>query len=139
MTKLMLLTGAIVGAVGLVAVGQPSSTAQEPSVVLVYVEGSTVSSFSGAGNIWGAFQQGGSQPQTIEVMKQMRLSPFCSQVQITANREAADYLVLHERQSAGGNRNNIAVFAKDDMLLYADGARRLDNAVKDMCRTGPLQ
>ena len=84
----------------------------------------------------GSSIAGTTEPQTIEVMKQLRR--FCPQVQVTVNREAADYLVLHERQSGGtwgGNRNNIAAFGKDDMLIYANGAVQLDNAVKDLCRS----
>ena len=37
-----------------------------------------------------------------------------------------------------GNRNNIAVFGKDDLLVYADGAQKLDNSVKDLCKSGIL-
>ena len=43
----------------------------------------------------------------------------CLNVRITADRAAADFLILHERQAGGtfgGNRNNIAVFGKDDLL-----------------------
>ena len=31
------------------------------------------------------------------------------------------------------NRNNIAVFGKDDLLVYAEGATQPDNSVKDLC------
>ena len=104
--------------------------------MLVFVEGSTVSSFSGSGNAWGGNMAGTTEPQTVEVMKQLRR--FCPDVRITANRRAANYLILHERQAGGtfgGNRNNIAVFGKDDVLLYADGAKKLDNCVKDLCES----
>ena len=119
------------------AIGRYQS--QPSSKVTVYVEGSTVSSFSGSGNIRGGSVGGTTEPQTIEVMKQLRR--FCPNVQITSNRTRADYLILHERQAggtSGGNRNNIAVFGKDDLLVYADGAQRLDNSVKDLCKTGIL-
>ena len=112
---------------------------QPSSKVTVYVEGSTVSSFSGSGNIRGGSVGGTTEPQTIEVMKQLR--QFCPDVQITSNRTRADYLILHERQAggtSGGNRNNIAVFGKDDLLVYADGAQKLDNSVKDLCKSGIL-
>ena len=109
---------------------------QPLSKVTVYVEGSTVSSFSGSGR---GSVGGTTEPQTIEVMKQLRR--FCPNVQITSNRTRADYLILHERQAggtSGGNRNNIAVFGKDDLLVYADGAQKLDNSVKDLCKSGRL-
>lgn len=108
----------------------------EHAAVTVYVEGSTVSSFSGIGGAYAGVASGTTEPQTIEVMKQMRR--FCPSVQVTANRAAADFLIVHERQAGDGNRNNIAVFGKDDLLVYADGAMWLDNAVKDMCRSGVL-
>ena len=38
-----------------------------------------------------------------------------------------------------GNRNNIALFGKDDLLLYADGAQKLDNSVKDLCEAGLIR
>ena len=117
-----------------------NTVAQEGATgVLVFVEGSTVSSFSGSGGTWGGSTGGTTEPQTIEVMKQLRR--FCPNVRITADRAAADFLILHERQAGGtfgGNRNNVAVFGKDDLLVYADGAKKLDNSVKDLCESGLL-
>ena len=109
---------------------------QPSSKVTGYVEGSTVSSFSGSGR---GSVGGTTEPQAIEVMKQLRR--FCPDVQITSNRTRADYLILHERQAggtSGGNRNNIAVFGKDELLVYADGAQKFDNSVKDLCKSGIL-
>ena len=51
---------------------------------------------------------------------------------------AVDLLILHERQAGGtfgGNLNNVAVFGKDNLLLYANGATKLDNSVKDLCES----
>ena len=113
--------------------------AQEEAAVVVFVEGSTVSSFSGSGDAWGSNVGGTTEPQTIEVMKQLRR--FCPHVQVTANRRAADYLILHERQAggtSGGNRNNVAAFGRDDLLVYASGAKKLDNSVKDLCESQVL-
>ena len=135
---------AIAGACALLpgaALAAPTGAQDADAGPVVYVEGSTVSSFSGSGGAWGAGFGGSTEPQTIEVMKQ--LQRFCPVVRVTADRNAAAFLVLHERQSGGGgwggNRNNIAVFGKDDLLLYADGATRLDNAVKDLCSAGVLR
>ena len=110
------------------------------AAVSVFVEGSTVSSFSGSGGTWGGSVGGTTEPQTVEVMKQLRR--FCPGVRITANRRAADYLILHERQAGGtfgGNRNNVAVFGKDDSLIYADGAKVLSNSIKDLCESEVIQ
>ena len=30
------------------------------------------------------------------------------------------------------------MFGKDDLLVYADGAKKLDNSVKDLCESGLL-
>ena len=127
----------IVVALGVELVGAQGEEAAGPAV---YVEGSTVASFSGSGDSWGSSSGGTTEPQTVEVMKQVR--NFCPGVRITANRSAADYLILHERQAGGtfgGNRNNIALFGKDDLLLYADGAQKLDNSVKDLCEAGLIR
>ena len=130
---LMLIVGVVLG-VGLVL----SARAQDETMssAIVFVEGSTVSSFGGSGDAWGSSIGGTTEPQTVEVMKQLRR--FCPSVDVTSNRNAATYLILHERQAGGtfgGNRNNIAVFGKDDVLLYADGATKLDNSVKDLCES----
>ncbi len=117
-----------------------NTVAQEGAIgVLVFVEGSTVSSFSGSGGTWGSSAGGTTEPQTIEVMKQLRR--FCPTVGITADRSAADFLILHERQAGGtfgGNRNNVAVFSKNDLLVYAEGTKQLDNSIKDLCASGIL-
>ena len=134
----ILTTGIVLCAVTAVTTASAQETEIVPQVV-AFVEGSTVSSFSGSGNAWGGNMAGTTEPQTIEVMKQLRR--FCPHVRITANRNAAEYLILHERQAGGtfgGNRNNIAVFGKDDLLVYADGAQRLDNSVKDLCESNIL-
>ena len=129
----------VVGVV-LLSLTAMNTVAQEGATgVLVFVEGSTVSSFSGSGGTSGGNMGGTTEPQTIEVMKQLRR--FCPNLRITADRAAADFLILHERQAGGtfgGNRNNIAVFGKDDLLVYADGATQLDNSVEDLCESGLL-
>ena len=49
-----------------------NTDAQGQSGVTVFVDGSTVSSFSGSGSPWGGGSIGGTtEPQTIEVMKQL--------------------------------------------------------------------
>ena len=129
---------AVVAAFVMATVLTVGTHAQEEgrAAVVVFVEGSTVSSFSGSGGTWGSNVGGTTEPQTIEVMKQLRR--FCPGVRITADRSAADFLILHERQAGGtfgGNRNNVAAFGKDDMLIYADGAKQLDNSIKDLCES----
>ena len=134
---LLLITFTVAGAG--VSVNAQNDHPAEP-VVSVFVEGSTVSSFSGSGNAWGSSAGGTTEPQAIEVMKQLRR--FCPTVRITSDRTTADYLILHERQAGGtfgGNRNNVAVFDKHDTLVYADGTTQLDNSIKDLCESSVLQ
>ena len=108
--------------------------------VLVFVEGSTVSSFSGSGGTWGGSASGTTEPQTIEVMKQLRR--FCPTVGITADRFAADFPDLARapgrRNFPEATANNMAVFGKDNLLVYAEGTTQLDNSVKDLCASGIL-
>ena len=127
------------GVVLLSSIAINTAAQQDATGVLVFVEGSTISSFSGSGGTWGDSASGTTEPQTIEVMKQLRR--FCPTIGITADRAAADFLILHERQAGGtfgGNRNNIAVFGKNDLLVYAEGTTQLDNSVKDLCASGVL-
>jgi hypothetical protein len=134
-SQLLGLAVFLVGAITMF-IGATTDAQEVSGEVIIFVEGSTVSSFSGSGNTWGSNIGGTSEPQSIEVMKQ--LGRFCPDAKITSDREKANYLLLHERQasgSSGGNRNNIALFGKNDELLYADGARQLDNAVKDLCNS----
>ena len=134
---LVLIVGVVLGVGTVLSVRAQDETTS--SAAIVFVEGSTVSSFSGSGDTWGSSASGTTEPQTVEVMKQLRR--FCPSVEVTSNRNSATYLILHERQAGGtfgGNRNNIAVFGKDDHLIYADGATKLDNSIKDLCESQVL-
>ena len=75
------------------------------------------------------------------VILPLRITLGRSLVGITADRSAADFLILHECQAGGtfgGNRNNIAVFGKDDLLVYAECTTQLANTIKDLCASGIL-
>ena len=137
--RILMSLGCVIGVWLVVMTAIPTTAQEETLSIVVFVEGSTVSSFSGSGDTWGSSVGGTTEPQTIEVMKQ--LQRFCPNIQVTANRREADYLILHERQAGGtfgGNRNNVAAFGKDDLLVYASGAKKLDNSVKDLCESQVL-
>ena len=71
---------AVVAAFVMATVLTVGTHAQEEgrAAVVVFVEGSTVSSFSGSGDAWGSSVGGTTEPQTVEVMKQLRR--FCPNV-----------------------------------------------------------
>jgi hypothetical protein len=80
---------------------------------------------------------GGTSPQNVEVMK--IFTQRCPGVIVTANREKADYIVRldHEETSPATpfvRGNKVAVFNKDQDLIYSNSTRFLGNAVKDACR-----
>jgi hypothetical protein len=80
---------------------------------------------------------GGTSPQNVEVMR--IFTQRCPGVIVTANREKADYIVRldHEETSPATpfvRGNKVAVFNKDQDLIYSNSTRFLSNAVKDACR-----
>lgn len=82
----------------------------------------------------GGAAKGGARPQTVEIMK--TFAQRCPAVGITLSRDKADYIVLLELE--GGKNtflrdNKVAVFDKDEDLIYTGSTRSLGNAVKDAC------
>ncbi len=79
---------------------------------------------------------GGTSPQSVEVMK--AFAQRCPAVLVTANREKADYLVRldHEAISPATpfvHGNKVAVFDKQEDLIYSESSRLLSSAVKGAC------
>ncbi len=79
---------------------------------------------------------GGTSPQSVEVMK--NFIKRCPGVIVTANHEKAEYIVRldHEETNPATpfvRGNKIAVFNKDQDLIYSGSTRFLGNAVKDAC------
>ena len=122
----------------IVALVVPSATACVTSSLNV----SCVRVTSGAGNCRPLpFTQGIGDRGFEVVILPLRITLGRSLVGITADRAAADFLILHECQAGGtfgGNRNNIAVFGKDDLLVYAECTTQLANTIKDLCASGIL-
>ena len=80
---------------------------------------------------------GGTSPQNVEVLK--NFIQRCPGVIVTANLEKADYIVRldHEETSPATpfvRGNKVAVFNKDQDLIYSGSTRFLGNAVKDACQ-----
>ena len=79
---------------------------------------------------------GGTSPQSIEVMKQLRLR--CPGVVVTADRDKADFTIRldHEPPSPTTlfvHGNKLAVFNKNEDLIFGDSTRLLRTAVDKAC------
>jgi hypothetical protein len=80
---------------------------------------------------------GGSSPQSVEVMR--TFERYCPAVVITANRDKADYLVQFDHEAINPTTpfthgNKVAVFDKNEDLIYSNSTRTLSSGVKDACR-----
>lgn len=79
---------------------------------------------------------GGTSPQSVEVMR--AFERYCPAVVITANRDKADYLVQFDHEGINPTTpfthgNKVAVFDKDENLIYSNATRILSSGVKDAC------
>lgn len=79
---------------------------------------------------------GGTSPQNVEVMK--AFVQRCPDIVVTANRDKADYLVRLDHEAINPTTlfvhgNKVAVFNKNDDLIYTDSSRLLSSAVKGAC------
>ncbi len=126
----------------------PAQTQDPTGKPRVYVANSQSWAMSGGfsasdGTGAGSFS-GGSDPQTVEVIK--NFMEKCPTVVVTQNKASADYAVLFDR--AGGKKstyatlgvlslvhkvNKIAVFAKNGDALFSESVRSVGSAVKDAC------
>jgi hypothetical protein len=80
--------------------------------------------------------QKGTSPENTEVMKAFQ--KHCPGVVITGSREKADYVVRFDREGPSPvtpfiKGNKVAVFNRDDDLVYTNSTRYLSGAVKGTC------
>jgi hypothetical protein len=78
----------------------------------------------------------GTSPENIEVMKSFL--KHCPDVVVTSNRDKADYIVRFDRESPSPitpfvKGNKVAVFDRQEELVYSSSARYLTGAVKGTC------
>lgn len=78
----------------------------------------------------------GTSPENIEVMKAFLKA--CPEVMITSNRDKADYVVRFDREGPSPvtpftKGNKVAVFDKNDDLIFSDSTRYLNGLVKNTC------
>ena len=79
---------------------------------------------------------GGTSPQNIEVMR--AFSKHCPEVVITSNRDKADYVVRFDHEGLNPTTpfikgNKVAVFDREEDLIYSHSTRTLLPAVKGAC------
>jgi hypothetical protein len=78
----------------------------------------------------------GTSPQNLEVMKSFQRR--CPAVLVTGNREKADFVVRFDHEEPNPTTlfvrgNKVAVFNKDDDLIYSSSTRMLSSAVNGAC------
>jgi hypothetical protein len=78
----------------------------------------------------------GTGPENIEVMKAFLKE--CPGVTVNGNRDKADYVIRFDRESPSPTTpfvkgNKVAVFDRNDDLVYSTSTRFLGSAVKSTC------
>jgi hypothetical protein len=113
------------------------ASSQKPRVFVTETTAPQASGDAAVGDAKGSLAfTGGTSPQNVEVMK--ALSRYCPAVVVTANREKADYLVQLDHEAINPTTpfvhgNKVAVFDKDEDLIYSNSTRILSTAVKGAC------
>ena len=113
------------------------SAADKPRVFITESQSPLASGDGSVGEVKGSLAfTGGTSPQNVEVMKVFSRS--CPGVAITSNRDKADYVVRLDHEALNPTTpfvhgNKVAVFNKDEDLVYSDSSRLLSTAVKGAC------
>jgi hypothetical protein len=114
------------------------SAAQKPRVFITESTAAQASGDVAAGDAKGSLAfAGGTSPQSIEVIK--AFVRYCPAVTVTASHEKADYQVRLDHEAINPTTpfvhgNKVAVFDKNEDLVYSNSTRILSSAVKDACR-----
>jgi hypothetical protein len=111
--------------------------AQKPRIYVTESGTPQASGDATAGDAKGSLAfTGGTSPQNIEVMK--TFSQHCPGVIVTADRDKAEYVVRLDHEGINPSTpfvhgNNVAVFDKNQDLIYSNSTRTLSSAVKGAC------
>jgi hypothetical protein len=122
----------------LLAIPLGGAAADKPRVFITESESLQLLGDASLGDTKGSLLvTGGTSPDSVEVMK--NFVRHCPAVTVTANREKADYIVRLDHEGANPatpfvRGNKVAVFNKDQDLIYGGSTRFLSNAVKDACQ-----
>jgi hypothetical protein len=123
----------------LVAIGLSglAAAAEKPRVFITESASPQLSGDAAVTDVKGSLAfTGGTTPQNVEVMK--AFVQRCPDIVVTANRDKADYLVRLDHEAINPTTlfvhgNKVAVFNKNEDLIYTDSSRLLSSAVKGAC------
>jgi hypothetical protein len=123
----------------LIAIGLSglAAAAEKPRVFITESASPQLSGDAAVADVKGSLAfTGGTSPQNVEVMK--AFVQRCPDIVVTANRDKADYLVRLDHEAINPTTlfvhgNKVAVFNKNDDLIYTDSSRLLSSAVKGAC------
>jgi hypothetical protein len=115
----------------------PGVAVEKPRVFITESQAVHLAGAAAVGEARGALSlTGGTSPANIEVMK--TFLQRCPSVVVTANRDKADYVIRLDHDEVGPTTpfvrgNKVAVFDKNDELIYTSTTKLLGNAVKGAC------
>jgi len=115
----------------------PGFAVEKPRVFITESQSVQLAGAAAIGETKGALSlTGGTSPANIEVMK--TFLQRCPAVVVTANRDKADYVIRLDHEAVGPTTpfvrgNKVAVFDKNDELIYSNTTKFLGNAVKNAC------
>jgi hypothetical protein len=110
---------------------------EKPRIFITESQALQVSGNAAVGDAKGGVSvAGGTSPQNVEVMKTFQRR--CPAVLVTGNREKADFVVRLDHEEPNPTTlfvhgNKVAVFNKDDDLIYSSSTRMLRTAVNGAC------
>ena len=110
---------------------------EKPRVFITESQTPQVSGDETVGAVKGSLAfMGGTSPQNVEVIK--AFSRSCPNTVVTASREKADFIVRLDHEAVNPTTpfvhgNKVAVFDKNQDLIFSDSTRLLARAVKGAC------
>jgi hypothetical protein len=123
--------------IGFVLFAALATAADRPRVFVTESRAAQASGEATVGDVKGALAlTGGTSPESVEVMK--AFAKDCPAVTVTANREKADFLVRLDHEGVNPTTpfvhgNKVAVFNKEQDLVFTDSTHLLGSAVKGAC------
>lgn len=123
--------------IGFVLYAALAVAAERPRVFVTESRATQASGEAAVGDVKGALAlTGGTSPESVEVMK--AFAKQCPDVAVTANRERADFLVRLDHEAINPTTpfvhgNKVAVFNRDQDLVFSNSTHLLGSAVKGAC------
>lgn len=121
-------------AIAIPALGGPS---QKPRIFVTESATPQASGDAAVGDAKGSLAfTGGTSPQNTDVIR--AFSQHCPGVIVTADRDKAEYVVRLDHEALNPSTpfvhgNKVAIFNKDQDLVYSNSTRILSSAVKGAC------